>query len=356
MNGKITTRQLSLLIISGFFLTKIHVLPALMAGYVGESLCIPIIINFALDFLLLLLILPLIKDNETFLTLQQTAFGEKGGKVVSFLYFLFFMIKAFVPIFEQDSAIELTFYETQPLIIIFLPFFIVALFFIIKGYKAVIRSIEFCFPLFLISIGIIFFLSFGEANFSSLLPVFSKSPKTLFKSAFLTLTWFGDPIYILFLAGQIKKSKNFNKSVFVSYAICISLTVVLFALFYSVFDSIAERQYFATLKMSKYSLTLSNIGRFDYISSMALILSSIFITTLPLIFASCSLNDCFSFKNKFVAPIIVVAIQIITSFVTEYHFLYSIQFVSKYLVYFLIIMTYVIPLIIFLKTKRSKNV
>ena len=175
MNLKITTRQLSILIISGFFLTKIHVLPALLSGYVQENLYIPLILNFALDLLLLAIVLNLSKTNKDFLTLQQSTFGKAGGKIVSFLYFIFFMIKAYVPIFEQDSSIELTFYETQPMVVVFLPFFVVAFYLIIKGYKSVLRSIEFCFPLFLISIGIIIFLSFGEANFSSLLPVFSKN-------------------------------------------------------------------------------------------------------------------------------------------------------------------------------------
>jgi hypothetical protein len=266
------------------------------------------------------------------------------------------MLKAYVPIFEQDSSIELTFYETQPMIVVFLPFFVVAFYLIIKGYKSVLRSIEFCFPLFLISIGIIIFLSFGEANFSSLLPVFSKSPFTLIKSSFLTLLWFGDPIYIFYMIGSVEKSKNFNRSVKRSYLITISLTVLFFVLFYSVFDSISQRQFFATLKMSKYSLTLSNIGRFDYISSMALMVTSLFITSLPLIFASCSLNDCFSFKNKFIAPLIVIGIQIALSFLTEHYFLGSIKFISIYLVYFLIIMTYILPFIVFLKNKRRQNV
>ena len=356
MNSKITTRQLSIFIIIGFFITKIHALPALMANYVDESLYLPILINFLIDFLLLLVVISLNKSNETFLTLQQNTFGKVGGKIVCFFYFLFFMAKALVPIFEQESSIELTFYETQPLLITFLPYFAICFYFIIKGFKAILKSIEILLPFFIISIFVIVFLSLGEARFSSLLPLFSKSPMQILKSSLFTLIWFGDPIYILYFSGHLDFSKNYKKSVITSFIITAIFTTFFFILFYAVFDSISPRQYFAPIKMSKYSLTLSNIGRLDYLSSMILTLISTFITTLPLVFASLSLNDCFNFKNKFISPIIVVLLQFILAIITENDFLRSIKFISNYVVYFFIIMTYVLPFIIFLKAKRRKNV
>ena len=124
--------------------------------------------------------------------------------------------------------------------------------------------------------------------------------------------------------------------------------------FYSIYGSIAERQYYAIMKMSKYSITLSNIGRFDYLASLLLLMVSVFQISLPLIFASISLNSCFAFKNKFISPFIVFAVEIAFSFLSQNDFFSVVNFTQKYTVWFFIIMTYVIPFILFLLVRRKK--
>ncbi len=354
--NKITTRHLCIIIIVGFTLGKLYVLPALLAGMVGENMWLATIINLIVDLLLLLVVSYILSHtNKNISELLTYAFGETGGKIVCFLYALFFIGKAFIPIFEQKNTIELTFYETQPTLFTFMPFFIVAFYVAIKGLKPFARSMEFCLWIFIFGLSVTTILSLSAGKFSNLLPLFSKSPKQLFNASFNSLLWYGDPVFLLYFIGHLSLHKKTTKHLMLSFIIYGVTTLIIFIVFYAVFDSIAERQYYAILKMSKYSITLSNIGRYDYIAALLLSAINVYQTSLPLLLGTIALNDCFSFKNKFTSPLIIFTIMITLTLITQNHFFPSIAFTQKYLVYFFIVMTYVLPLVIFLLLIRRKN-
>lgn len=354
--NKITTRHLCIIIIVGFTLGKLYVLPALLAGMVGENMWLTTIINLIVDLLLLLVVCYVLNHtNKTFYELLEYCFGKSGAKIFSFLYALFFICKAFIPIFEQKNTIELTFYETQPTLFTFMPFFIVAFYIAIKGLKPFARSMEFCLWIFIFGLSVTIILSMSAGDFSTLLPLFSKSPKQLFSASWNSLLWYGDPIFLLYFIGHSTLHKKTTKNMVLSFIIYGAITLTVFVIFYSVFDSIAERQYYAILKMSKYSITLSNIGRYDYIAALLLSAINVYQTSLPLLLGTIALNDCFSFKNKFTSPLIVFGSMLTITLITQNHFFPSISFTQKYLVYFFVFMTYVVPLIILLLLVRRKN-
>ncbi len=352
----ITTKNLSIIVIIGFTLGKLFVLPALLASMVNESLWISTAINLIIDFLLLLLVCYLLNNTDkTIYQLFDCSFGKNGAKILSFLYAVFFISKSFIPIIEQKNTIELTFYETQPTLFTFMPFFIVAFYIAIKGLKPFAKSIEFCLWIFIFGLAVTILLSFSAGNYTALLPLFSKSPKTLLTASFKSLLWFGDPVFLLYFLGYVKRDKNSTKKLTLSF-LCYSLiTISIFVIFYAIFDGIAERQYYAVLKMSKYSITLSNIGRYDYIASLLISAINVYLTSLPLLLATICLNDCFSFKNKFTSPVITFLVIITLTLLTQNHFFPSIKFAQDYLSYFFILMTYIIPLILLIVLKRRKN-
>ena len=155
-----------------------------------------------------------------------------------------------------------------------------------------------------------------------------------------------------FFVGKIKKSATHNKQIIKAFIIYAVLTILILIVFYSIFDSIAERQYYATLKMSKYSIALSDIGRFDYLGAFMLSGINVFQVSLPLIFASILLSYILNFKNKIVPALIVIAIEVVLSIITQNDFFKAIDFTQNYLVYFFIVMTYLIPLTVLLKRRR----
>ena len=353
MTNKITQKQLNIIIGAGFTLTKIYVMPAFLAKIAHESMWICALISLALDFLLLLAVLRIIENtnNTTLFDTGNEIFSNSVNKGITLLYAIFFIVKAFVPIVEQKNSIELTFYETQPTLLTFMPFFIVAFYIIIKGFTPFGRSYELCLWVYVFGIVSIMMLSLFAGNYSALLPILG-NPLNVLLGSFKSLIWFGDPIYILFFAGYISNVKGKIKGSIKAYIIYALTTLLILVVFYAVFDTIAPRQYYATLKMSKYSIALSNIGRFDYISAFMLAAMCVFEVCLPLLFANLCLNKFFNFKRPFVAPFIIIVLEVAFAILTENVFLSAIDFFSNYVIWFFIAMNYVLPFIIYLKTRR----
>ena len=357
MTNSISEKQLAIITGTGFTLTKLYIMPAFLSNISESALWVSAFINVIIDYFLLIFILKIIRNlkNQKLFNAIENSSSNKFAKVIFLFYAVFFIFKAFTPIVEQKNSIELTFYETQPTLLTFMPFFVVAFYILLKGFRPFGRSYETCLWIYIFGMGSIVLLSVFAGDYTSLLPIIPENPLKILEGSLRSLIWFGDPIYILFFAGYIEKSSQNLKRVKSAYIISSISTIFILMLFYAVFDSIAPRQYYATLKMSKYSIALSNIGRFDYISAFMLAATSVFQVCLPLLLANMCLNDCFEFKSKFVSPFIIISLEIAFAILTEHTFISSINFMSKYLVYFFIIMTYILPILLYYLFGRKKH-
>jgi hypothetical protein len=173
------------------------------------------------------------------------------------------------------------------------------------------------------------------------------------------LLWFGDPVYVLFLGSYLSSKEKLYKKTFISYAIAVFITVLLVAVFYSIFSSISERQYYAPIKMSKYSITLSNIGRLDYLSSVMLSLVSVYAICMPLLLCYDSINKVITFKgDNVIIPLAVTFFQAVLIYFYQNEIFQSIKFVQKFFVPAFIVFAYVLPLVYAFATlihKRKKE-
>ncbi len=354
--SKINVRQLSIIIAVIFSVVKFFVLPAHVSGFSHEAGWMALFVNFSLDFLLLLICLYVVK-NQPHASVYETSvkfFGKTFTKVVFVLYAVYFLLKAFIPILEQKNTISLTFYESQPTLLIFMPFFIVAFYIIIKGVNAFARSIEIISWLWAIGLLIIFALSIPAGKYASLLPLFQPANKVL-SGTINSLLWFGDPVIILFLAEFLSEKKDIYKKPIIAFIVATVITLLLVIVFYSVFQGISERQYYAPIKMSKYSITLSNIGRLDYFGSMMFSVVSVYGMTLPMLMATICINKVFSLKNNVIVPIIITVIELVAVYIFQNEIFTNIEFFQTYILPFMIIVCYLLPLILFFGVTFYKN-
>ena len=320
-------------------------MPAVVSSASHESSTLTVLLNFIVDFLLLLVVFSICKKCEVgFYELIETTFGKGFAKTVYIIYAIYFFSKAFIPILEQKNSINLTFYESQPTLLTFMPFYLVAFYIILKGINAFSRSIEIMFWLFLGGILITFALSIPSGKYSNLLPFFT-TPNKLFKGSYNAAIWFGDPLSILFIIEFLEKKKWFKK-VCASYAASAAATLILITVFYAIFSSIAERQYFAPLKMSKYSITLSNIGRLDYFGALLFSAVSVYSLTFPLLLTCVCLNKVISFKKPFISPLIVCVLQGVLTYFFQSDLYMLTQFFTKYVSGFYMVICYALPTLI----------
>lgn len=354
INYQFKTRQICLFIISFIPITKMFMMPSIMAEKANEDLWIAAILNFLLDFLTILFLIYTFKnENKDFFESIEELFGKKVKVFILVIYLIYFIFKAYIPINEQKDYVEQTFYITMPNILTFMPFFLIAIYLCAKKMRVLGRCADLAWLTTIIGTFLLVALSISNINIEALLPIGINGAKNIFYASYRSLTWFGDCAYFLFFVGSYKHHKGDSKKILLSYLLCAVIVLTFLVLFYCTFTSMAYRQRFALTEISKYNTIINNLGRFDYIGIMLILFSSTFSLILPLFFACKILERIIKTKNTFILPIIVnsILILLLTVF-AEYS--YSIEnFIFQYMGIYFIFCANVFP-IIFCIIKKIK--
>lgn len=355
--NKLKLRQACLFISVFSLVTKIIILPSVVASFSKENLWISAILNFLLDGAMLFFILKIGEKFKglTFFQILKENLGDVATKIILFLYFIYFLLKAYSPIMEQKNFIEIALYETTHVVWIFAPIFLISTFFSYKGLKTVGRLSDLLVWFAIFAYAVLIALSLPVANFSNLLPIIGVPFKNVAKGSFFSLLWYFDSTYFLFLIGCFKPERLSKTKVMLSYLACALAVVIFFAVLYCEFGPLTERQYFAPIKMGKYFLSVSNSGRVDYVAGIALTIVCVFAVTAPLVFSSLCLSHTFNFKHKLTPCLIANGIAFILFYTTQNFYFETFKIMQYYGVYFLIFMAYLLPFItLFFKRGRGR--
>lgn len=318
---QLSTRQICLFMIAFLPVTKLFMMPSIVAEFAREDMWISILINLTLDFLTIFaLVYTCKKTNLSFVELLELNFGKVCSKIILCFYYVLFFLKAILPLEEQKDYIEYTLYTLVPTIFYFMPFFVVAFFLCMKKLRAIGRLADICWIITLVGFIILIFLSFANADFLAILPVGANGAKNIVKGAYSSFIWFSDAVYLLFFIGEFNYRKHDGKKIFLSFAVHALMVLIFAIIFYAIFTSIAFRQRFALTEISKYTTVISNIGRLDFLGIMLLLLSNVFALALPLFFCCKILNHVCEFKKRWIAPLITISAHItIMIFFSEYY-------------------------------------
>ena len=357
MKNKVTGIELAFIIFTVSLAQKLHALPCLLAGYVDESLWVSALINFAIDFLLLLIVLKILNEikGASFYDVVINKFGKILGNFIIVVLILFLLVKTFIPFIEQKYSVSLTFYETQPSPFVYYPVYIVIFYVALKGLWSYAKSINIITFLLISGIVVVLLLSISAIELDRILPFFAVPFKQIANGSFKTALWFGDPLLLLFFSKHVDKEETINGKIITGYLLQILTYVIILVIFYAVFENIAVRQYFAPLKMSKYSVTLSNIGRFDYLATLLIITANVYAISLPLCIASNLLTQLLKSKNKYLAPLIITGVSGAVTYLLRFGFFKWLNLMQNYGIWFLLAMNYLIPLLLLIKKRGKKN-
>ncbi len=355
MNKELWSRQICLIIIAFIPINKLFAMPSILAKNASEDMWICCLISLVVDFLCLLAVIYTMKKTHLdFYSLLQNCLGKVGAKIILFSYFIFFLLKAVIPINEQKEYIDLTLYTLKPSVFYFLPFFISAFFLCIKRLRILGRASDVCWALTLVGFVILLSLSLGNADFNALLPIGAQGAKNIFSGWYKTLNWFGDCAYFVFFIGEFQFNKKDGIKIALSYLLCAVIVMTFIIVFYCIFTSIAYRQRFAFTEISKYTTVINNLGRFDYIGIIFLMFSNFFTLSLPLFFACHILNKIFNIKRPYISALIVICIQIIPILFFSRFYSGIEYFAQNYAGIIFLIFGNVIPVLTPLLTLRRK--
>ena len=306
-------------------ISKLFVLPSILAGFSAENMWLSTVLNLLLDFLTLLAVVYACKNSrKSFFNLLEDNLGKTGMKIVLSLYLIYFTLKAILPINEQKDYVELTLYTLKPTIYYFLPFFLVAFYLCTKKIRVLGRASDIMWLVTINGVLTLFVLSLGNADFGALLPIGANGISNILKGSFSSMNWFGDAVYIMFFIGEFEYKKKDGVKILLSFLIGAIMIIAFMIIFYCIFTSIAFRQRFALTEISKYTTVINNLGRFDYIGIILILFVNLFSLSLPIYFSCKIINKLFSIKKVWIAPTIVVPIQaLIPLFFNQY--IYAIQ-------------------------------
>ncbi len=334
--------------------SKFLVLPTLYAAYAKQDAWFAGLINLLLDGILVLVSVAFINryEGQTFFEVLENTFNKKTARVIYFIYGIYFMLKCVVPVFEQKNYTEIVLYETSPTVFTFLPFFLVSAYMCVHGLRPMARTAEIVAWFTAIGLLLVTFLSFSSVDFFYLQP-FLKNPilQTL-NANYKALVWYGQPLVLLFMAGKIKKEKHFNLAVGLTFAVTSLLVILLFAFFTGIYGDIAVRQLYALSKMTKYSIALNNVGRFDYIATLMLVMSGVLSLSVPLVFSTICLRESFGIGKSLVYALIINGLVAVALSVFGLYFNKTVEIFENYFSPVMILLAYVFPLLMLIIGKN----
>ena len=351
-------RQMCLFFIAFLPVTKIFLLPSIYAELTGSDMWLSSFLNLTLDIISLTAMLMLWKkfNGMGFYEIIEKSLGKWCAKIIYFVYFLYFLLKAYIPLAEQKGFIEITLYENTANLLVFSPLFLFGVYLAVKKACVLGRAADVLAFVTINGITVLFTLSFGNADFGSILPIGINGAFNVAKASYYALPWFGDAVYFLFLMGEIKVEKGYVWKTLTSYFVSGLLVCFFMVLFYSTFSSIAQRQNYALTEISKYSTVIYNVGRFDYLGIFCILLSGIFALSLPVYFASLCFRRVFEVKFKLLVPTVIsLVIFLFVIFTAEK--LNTVQnIIQSYLGIFTFILSNVIPVIaLLLRSRRNEK-
>jgi len=355
MIKQLKTRQVCFFLLAFIPVSKIFFLPSMVAKCSDHDLWLSVIFSFAIDFTVLAFCLYACKKNDlTFFALVENTFGKVGGKIVCFLFVIYFLLKAILPLNEHKDYVELTLYTLMPTKLYFLPFFAVAFYLCFKNFNALGRCADILWVVTILGLLILLSLSFSNADFSAILPVGARGVKNVIKGSYYSLNWFGDSLYVLLFTGQFTFDKKATVKIVVSYLISALLVVVFMIIFYCIFTSIAFRQKFALTEISKYTTVINNLGRFDYIGIFMILFSSIFSLSLPMFFSSKLLDYVFNIKKRWISPLIAVGGEFLIMIFFVRRLFAMESYIPKYCGVFFFFMSVILPVVICIFGSRKE--
>lgn len=346
---ELNARQLCLIAGGLFPLTKLILLPSSLAYYAGKDLFLPALILLLLEGGVLFSVLQLSsKTDKTFFELLSDTFGRLTARIVFGVYGAYFLFSALLPVYEQTLLLRTAFYDTIPSPLFFAAFYIVCIYLCLKPFKSFGRCADFLVPVSSVALLLLLALSVSDAKFSSLLPLFQTSAKTIALTAARSVPRFLDCAFPLFFLGHFRHEKNTTLKVMLSFLAGALFLLLFLCTFYAVYGVIAPARSSAISKIGRYFPGVDVIGRIDLLLIYLLSGSYLLYLMLPFRLSVHCLKTCFQTKDEYDVfyAVGINLIAFVLYFFLNYTVVHFEQFVSGfYLLPIFVLFSYFIPVL-----------
>ena len=355
MKSKISVRQICFIMLAYTVVGKLLSYPSAVSYYCERDLLFPALIDFLVQGLIVWGVAFLCsRTDKTFFELLKGVIGNIGARIVYGFFAAFFLLAALLPLFEQELYVHNIFYDTVPSLIVFLPFFIFAVYAGSKRFENIGRCADLCMPIFVITMLVILIMSCGEAKWDNLLPVLKTPADTIFGTAAGNVFRFVEPCWLLMFMGRFKYKKGDAAKITVSYAAGAVIVVFFLAIFYAIYGGLAPSRTFAISRTSLFFNALDTVGRIDLIMLYVLETVMLFALVLNIQLAVYAISECAGWDNRAAISVFVniALVAVLIGCDGFYNSIYNLY--HDWLWIYFIIFTVLIPVLAWTLKRRQR--
>lgn len=297
MTVQVNNRQCVILVIISIFALKFQGLFSLIAGDVGRDGWFFLFIFLIVDLLLLLLAIRvvLLFPNKTLYEFLSESIGKVPAKIMMLFYAFFYLFKAIIPYKGINDLFGNVLFEELSWSIFSILLLITLFFMVSKGLKGIARIGEIFF--WGIAVGVIgsILISIPLMDVTRMMPFMENGFLNFSTTAIKYNTWFGDFILLFLMMGKISKTIKL-RWVFIWYAICGVIVILMYTIFYSLYENLAIYQNEGLEAITQFSSLSLDIGRIDKVFVLLSFVSTIIAMALYLFFSASCMSNVFNTK------------------------------------------------------------
>lgn len=277
-------RQIALFCACVLPVYKLLELPSVLADFVKGGLLFPALLQFAVQFGVLLALLYVIKNGDKPLIERlQTRLGKWLYPFYA-LYAVFFFSYAVLPLLDLEKFTYAVFYDTAPTTFAFGFFFLLCAFIGCKKLITVGRFSDVALFLFPVAFFALTVMALPACDFSAVLPIFNTPVKDVWYAVKYTAMPFSDVALILPLLLFLDYKRGDTKKICLGYGVGVAFTLLFLVVFYGVFSTTAPREHYAFSKIAQYFSALKVVGRIDLLFVYFLCVVLFFYSAVPVLY------------------------------------------------------------------------
>ena len=264
---KINYRQVSLLVMMSFISVKLMALPSLLSHDADNMGWIVPAVMMLVDFVYALLLLDLMKKNETqnFYEFAKQTLGVVVAKIVLAILACYYAIVLAIIGKGLELFIIQNLYEEMFWFLFGVPLMAVVGFMVYKGVRNIARVCEFFWIPVVVACVYIAVKAFQGVDITSFLPMFQQGVKPVAWEMIKYIAWFGSSTFLLMLFGDVEfgnaKKRNLILFCLVAYVVVQLLNFV----FYSLFGVTSPTHQFSISDIAQFNGSRSSIGELSWL-------------------------------------------------------------------------------------------
>lgn len=274
-----------LLIAGGKFLK----LPSMLAQDVGHDSWLAVAFSFLWDAVCLIFLLWAIKINKDsqmdLSKILNNTVTKAGAKIIFALFFVIFVVRDNILLSSCYKMFAVTFDVSTNWIVFVLPVVALSVLTLKLGFNSIARTGQLLFGLIFLCVIALVIPPVTQAKFGSLLPIGEAGWGKILSTSVTRSFWFSDYVFIYLVFDNVKVKKYVFSPVLTAFGIGAALTVLMNAIFVSLYGSLAGDFDLAMSKIGVHFVAGSSNGRWDWLT-LSIWLISVFLKIVVFFFCA----------------------------------------------------------------------